>query len=51
MERVLFDGGTARRLGEDGLRRAKGFSWARTAELTRAAYERAIDARRVRAGG
>jgi alpha-1,3-rhamnosyl/mannosyltransferase len=51
MERVLFDGALARRLGEEGLRRAKGFSWARTAELTRAAYRRAIEARRVRVGG
>jgi glycosyltransferase involved in cell wall biosynthesis len=51
MERVLFDRELARRLGEDGLRRAEGFNWARTAELTRAAYGRAIEARRVRAGG
>ena len=51
MEQVLFDRELARRLGEDGLLRAGGFSWARTAELTRAAYERAIEARRVRAGG
>jgi glycosyltransferase involved in cell wall biosynthesis len=48
MERVLFDGGMARRMGEAGLRRAQGFNWARTAELTRTAYERAIEARRVR---
>ncbi len=51
MERVLFDGGLARRMGEDGVRRAQGFSWERTAELTRAAYERAIEARRTRLGG
>ena len=51
MERVLFDAGLARRMGEDGLRRAQGYSWARTAELTRAAYERAIEARRTRLGG
>jgi glycosyltransferase involved in cell wall biosynthesis len=50
MERVLFDGQVARRMGEDGLRRSAGFSWARTAELTRAAYERAIEARRTRLG-
>jgi glycosyltransferase involved in cell wall biosynthesis len=50
MERVLFDGQLARRMGEDGLRRSAGFSWARTAELTRAAYERAIEARRTRLG-
>lgn len=51
MERVLFDGGLARRMGEDGVRRAQGFSWERTAELTRTAYERAIEARRTRLGG
>ena len=51
MERVLFDAGLARRMGEDGLRRAQGYSWAHTAELTRAAYERAIEARRTRLGG
>ena len=46
IERVLFESGLARRMGEDGLRRAACFSWARTAELTRAAYRRAIEARR-----
>jgi glycosyltransferase involved in cell wall biosynthesis len=51
MERVLFDAGLARRMGEDGRRRAARYSWARAAELTRAAYQRAIDARRVRLGG
>ena len=51
MERVLFESGLARRMGEDGLRRAAGFNWARTAQLTRAAYERAIEARRRRLGG
>jgi len=51
MERVLFDEGLARRMGEDGLRRAACFTWPRTAELTRAAYERAIEARRTRPGG
>ena len=51
MERVLFEGGLARRMGEDGLRRAASFSWPRAAELTRAAYERAIEARRTRRGG
>jgi glycosyltransferase involved in cell wall biosynthesis len=51
MERVLFEPGLARRLGEDGLRRAQQFNWARTADLTRAAYERAVEARRVRVGG
>ena len=50
MERVLFDRDVARRMGEDGLRRSAVFSWARTAELTRAAYERAIEARRTRLG-
>jgi glycosyltransferase involved in cell wall biosynthesis len=51
MERVLFESGLARRMGEDGLRRAACFNWARTAELTRAAYGRAIEARRTRLGG
>ena len=50
MERVLFDAGMARQMGEDGLRRAACFSWTRTAELTRAAYVRAIEARRARLG-
>jgi glycosyltransferase involved in cell wall biosynthesis len=51
MERVLFDGALARQMGENGLRRAAFFSWTRTAELTRSAYERAIEARRARLGG
>ncbi len=50
MERVLFDDELARRMGEDGLRRAARFTWPRTAELTRVAYERAIEARRRRPG-
>jgi glycosyltransferase involved in cell wall biosynthesis len=50
MERVLFDRGLARKMGEDGLREAKRFTWPRAAELTRAAYERAINARRRRLG-
>jgi glycosyltransferase involved in cell wall biosynthesis len=51
MESILEDPALARRLGEDGLKRARAFSWERTAELTRAAYERAIDTRRRRVGG
>ncbi len=51
MERVIFDPALARRMGEDGLRRAASFSWARAAELTRAAYQRAIETRRARLGG
>jgi glycosyltransferase involved in cell wall biosynthesis len=51
MERVLFDGGLARRMAEEGLRQAQRFTWPRAAELTRAAYERAIEARRRRVGG
>lgn len=51
MERVLFDRDLARRMAEDGLRQAKLFTWPRAAELTRAAYERAINARRQRVGG
>jgi glycosyltransferase involved in cell wall biosynthesis len=51
MERVLADDVLARRLAEDGLRQAKRFTWPRAAELTRAAYERAIITRRQRMGG
>jgi hypothetical protein len=50
MERVLFDTALARRLAEEGLRQAKRFTWTRAAELTRAAYERAIETRRQRVG-
>ncbi len=50
MERVLFDTALARRLAEKGLRQAKRFTWTRAAELTRAAYERAIETRRQRVG-
>ncbi len=50
IERVLFDHDLARRMAEDGLRQAARFTWPRAAELTRAAYERAIDARRQRRG-
>ena len=50
MERVLFDRDLARRMAEDGLRQAKKFTWPRAAELTRAAYERAINVRRRRMG-
>lgn len=51
IERVVFDGELARRLAEEGLRQARRFTWAKAAELTRAAYSRAIDARRGRVGG
>jgi glycosyltransferase involved in cell wall biosynthesis len=51
MERMLFDGELARRMAEAGLRHAQRFTWPRAAELTRAAYERAIDAHRRRLGG
>jgi hypothetical protein len=51
MERMLFDPELARRMAEEGLRQARRFTWPRAAELTRAAYERALDARRQRLGG
>ena len=41
LRRVLTEPGLAASLRERGLRRAASFSWARTAELTRAAYEQA----------
>jgi glycosyltransferase involved in cell wall biosynthesis len=50
MEAVVFDATLASRLGEAGLVRARAFSWSRSAELTRAAYERAIQSRRHRVG-
>jgi hypothetical protein len=37
-------------MAEDGLRQAQKFTWPRAAELTRAAYERAINVRRRRMG-
>lgn len=49
MERVLSKADVARSMGERGLRQAAAFTWARTAELVRAAYERAILARRQEA--
>ena len=51
MERVVFDAGLARRLAEDGLRHIRRFTWERAADLTYAAYGRAIEARRGRVGG
>lgn len=51
MERVVFDAGLARRLAEDGLRHISRFTWERAADLTYAAYGRAIEARRGRVGG
>jgi glycosyltransferase involved in cell wall biosynthesis len=50
MERMIFDCDLARRMAEDGLRQAKQYTWQRSAELTRAAYERAIAARLRRVG-
>lgn len=41
LRRVLDEPALARDLGEKGLARASAFSWTRTAELTREAYERA----------
>jgi glycosyltransferase involved in cell wall biosynthesis len=45
VERLLGDAELAARLVEAGRRRAAGFTWARTAELTLAAYERALGSR------
>jgi glycosyltransferase involved in cell wall biosynthesis len=50
IERVAFDGALAGRLAEAGLRQAQRFTWPKAAELTRAAYERAIAARHQRIG-
>jgi glycosyltransferase involved in cell wall biosynthesis len=44
IERLLADEGERERLRAEGLRRASGFTWERTAELTAAAYERALSA-------
>jgi glycosyltransferase involved in cell wall biosynthesis len=43
LERLLFDAALGARLREAGLRRAGGFSWTRTAELTVASYRRALE--------
>lgn len=51
MERVIDDPELARRLGVMGLARAATFSWRRTAELTRRAYEYAIARRTAPAVG
>ena len=48
MEQVLFDAELARRLGERGLHRARAFTWDRTAELARDAYQAAVERRRAR---
>lgn len=50
MERMLFEPKLAVEMAERGLRQARQFTWTRAAELTRAAYERAIHARRQRPG-
>jgi alpha-1,3-rhamnosyl/mannosyltransferase len=42
IERLLHDAPTAERLREAGPRRAREFSWARTAEQTLAAYGRTL---------
>ena len=42
IERVLGDPALAAHLREAGLRRAAGFTWARTAQLTVASYERTL---------
>jgi glycosyltransferase involved in cell wall biosynthesis len=44
IERLLADEGERERLRTAGLQRASGFTWERTAELTAAAYERALSA-------
>jgi glycosyltransferase involved in cell wall biosynthesis len=48
MERVLFDRTLSGRLAEGGLKQAGHFTWERAADLTRAAYERALHTRRQR---
>ena len=42
VERLLGDAGECARLRAAGLERARSFTWERTAELTAAAYERAL---------
>lgn len=48
LRRVLEDPDMARHLAERGLARAAGFTWQRSAELTRLAYEQAIERRQAR---
>jgi hypothetical protein len=48
MERVLFDRALSRKMAGDGLKQAGQFTWERAADLTRAAYERALNTRRQR---
>jgi len=48
IERVVDDGELAAGLAASGVRRARQFSWARTAQHVHAAYERAIERRRTR---
>jgi glycosyltransferase involved in cell wall biosynthesis len=45
IERLLADPGERARLRAAGLARARTFTWERTAELTAAAYERALGSR------
>jgi glycosyltransferase involved in cell wall biosynthesis len=45
VERLLGDAGERARLRAAGLERAAAFTWERTAELTAAAYERALGSR------
>jgi glycosyltransferase involved in cell wall biosynthesis len=48
IERVMGDAAYAATLAERGIDRARAYRWTRTAELTRAAYEEAIERRRHR---
>jgi glycosyltransferase involved in cell wall biosynthesis len=47
MERLLGDPAERERLSRRGRERAATFTWERTAQLTAAAYERALGARRA----
>jgi glycosyltransferase involved in cell wall biosynthesis len=51
IERALYEPGLARSMAEEGVRQAARFTWQRSAESTRAAYERAIAVRQRRVGG
>jgi glycosyltransferase involved in cell wall biosynthesis len=48
IDQLLCDASSAAKLAERGSGRARAFTWSRTAELTRAAYEQAIERRRHR---
>ena len=48
VDRLLRDASSAAKLAERGCLRARAFTWTRTAELTRTAYEQAIERRKAK---